>query len=198
MVIYASDGRGELPDLTPNNSKILEAILLVLEKAEATGKSATQFDIAKTIFLGDLRHLQIYGRPITFDNFFAMEFGPVPSRTYDMLKPGFNWSSLSLERAPWRVRNVDSKTKEFSRPSRSANKRKLSESEISLIEQAFLDVKAMGFKKTSDFTHTLEAYKKAWDARGNLATKKMDLRLLLPDFDSEMIADLEFASKYAS
>ena len=198
MVVIASDGHGDLPDLTPSNSKILEVILLVLERAEAAGQSATQFDIAKTVFLADLRHLEMYGRPITFDNFYAMEFGPVPSRTYDRLKPGFRWISMGLERAPWRVENIDSKTKRFSRPARSANRRKLSGSEISLIEQAFADVKAMGFKETSDFTHKLRAYKEAWATRGSLLAKKMDLRVLLPDFDRDMIADLEFASKYSS
>lgn len=190
--------RDELPTLVPNDSKILEAILLVIEVAEACGKMATQFDIAKTIFLADLRHLESYGRPITFDNFFAMKFGPVPSRTYDMLKPNFDWAAIGLEGAPWHTLQVNAQTREYCRPKRSANRRKLSGTDISLLNQSFQDVKAMGFGRTSDVTHQLPAYQNAWGSRGSLEAKKMDLRELLTDFDQDMIADLEFASRYSS
>jgi hypothetical protein len=56
----------------------------------------------------------------------------------------------------------------------------------------------MGFKNTSDFTHRLPAYVKAWESRGEHKSNPMDLRLLLPDFDEETLSDLEHASKYLS
>lgn len=198
MALFASDGECGTPCMQPNDSKILESIILVIELSEHDKAPATQFEIAKTIFLADYRHLQTYGRPVTFDNFHAMKFGPVPSRTYDMLKPNFDWASLSLERAPWKSRLKDTNVREYVHPSRSANRRRLSESDIAEIERAFRDVKAMGFKKTSDETHKLEAYKQAWDARGSSMAKQMDLRLLLPDFDDEMIDDLVRASRFAA
>lgn len=198
MALFASDGECATPCMEPNDSKILESILLVIELSEKAKTPATQFEIAKTIFLADYRHLQTYGRPVTFDNFHAMKFGPVPSRTYDMLKPNFDWGALSLARAPWKVRSIDSNARAYVHPSRSANRRRLSESDIDEIERAFRDVKAMGFKQTSDETHKLEAYKQAWAARGTSLAKQMDLRLLLPEFDDEMIDDLVRASRFAA
>ena len=198
MAILAYDGERGVPCMKPNDFKILEAILLVIELAEQSKSPPTQFEISKTIFLADYRHLQTYGRPITFDNFHAMKFGPVPSRTYDMLKPAFDWSRFGMEGAPWKSRLIDASARQYVHPSRSSNRRKLSESDVAEIEQAFRDVKAMGFKQTSDETHKLPAYEEAWNARGTSLAKQMDLRLLLPEFDDEMIGDLVRASRYAA
>ena len=196
MSVFASDPNARLPWLTPNRAKILESILVVIEIGEQSNRSVTQFDIAKTIFLADYRHLQDYGRPVTYDNFHAMKNGPVPSQTYDMLKPGFAWESMGLDKAPWATREIDRNVREFVRPIRSANRSKLSESDIAALERAFSDVKAMGFSKTSDFTHQIAAYKEAWGSRGMSNAKPMNLKTLLPDFDDEMIENLEFASKH--
>lgn len=196
MPVLASDPNASIPRLTPNRAKILEAILVVIEAGDRENRPPTQFDIAKTVFLADYRHLKNYGRPITFDNFHAMKHGPVPSCTYDMLQPSFQWASLGLTKAPWSTKAGIGSTRRYVRPSRSANRSKLSESDIAALEQAFSDVKAMGFTKTSDVTHKLQAYKEAWASRGDAKAKPMDLRVLLPEFDDEMIADLAFASKH--
>jgi uncharacterized phage-associated protein len=196
MAVYASDPNASIPRLTPNRAKILESILVIIEAGERSNKPPTQFDIAKTIFLADYRHMESYGRPITYDNFVAMKHGPVPSQTYDMLKPSFAWASMEMAKAPWVTREIDATSREFIRPSRSANRSKLSESDVSALYQAFADVKAMGFAETSDVTHRLNAYMDAWSNRGSARAKPMDLRLLLPDFDEEMIDNLEFASKH--
>lgn len=194
--MLANQPSAELPHLKPNVPKILEAILIVIEAGEKSNRPPTQFDIAKTIFLADYRHLENYGRPITYDNFHAMFNGPVPSTTYDMLKPNFDWNFIGMEKAPWVTRPISAKVREYLRPARSANRSKLSDSDTAALEQAFNDVKAMGFQKTSDFTHKLAAYKDAWNSRGTANANKMDLRKLLPDFDQDMINDLEFASKH--
>ncbi|MGS1016453.1 Panacea domain-containing protein [Allosphingosinicella humi] len=199
MAIIVQERReADAPRMKPNPSKILEAILLVIETAEKSGRHATQFDIAKSIFLADYRHLLSYGRPITYDNFTAMKFGPVPSMTYDMLKPSFRWSVFSMPKAPWETRQINERMRQYFRPERSANRRKLSETDITALVQAFRDVKAMGFKKTSDFTHNLPAYLEAWNNRGDKKANDMDLRRLLPEFDDEMLSDLEHASLYSA
>ncbi len=196
MAVIAKKLRDDLPRFKPNLIKILEAILYVIETGQATGKQVTQFDIAKTIFLADYKHLSEYGRPVSFDNFIAMKFGPVPSMTYDVLKPSFNWLLYGLKSAPWETRNISKATREYMRPSRSANRNKLSSSDIAALEQALKDVKAMGFAKTSDFTHKLPAYVEAWENRGNDKMKAMDLRTLLPDFDDDSIEEIQHASKF--
>ena len=196
MVMIAKKFGDDLPRLQPNLIKILESIIYVIEIGGEMGKQVTQFDIAKTIFLADYRHLGEYGRPVSFDNFVAMKFGPVPSTTYDILKPSFNWSLYGLSKAPWATRDISPTTREYSRPTRSANRNKLSQSDTSALEQAFTDVKAMGFKKTSDFTHKLPAYIEAWENRGDGKMRAMDLRKLLPDFDNDTIEEIQHASKH--
>ena len=196
MPVFASDPNASITRLTPNRIKILETILVVIEAGEKANRAPTQFDIAKAVFLADYRHLQSYGRPVTYDNFHAMKHGPVPSETYNMLQPSFAWSSLGLVKAPWTTTPISASTRQYVRPSRSANRSKLSESDIAAIEQAFSDVKAMGFSKTSDVTHKLKAYKEAWDSRGTKKANQMDLRVLLPNFDADMLEDLAFASKH--
>ena len=42
--------------------------------------------ISKVLYFADQKHLTRYGRPIVGDTFIAMENGPVPSQTYDMVK----------------------------------------------------------------------------------------------------------------
>jgi hypothetical protein len=184
--------------MKPNLTKILEAILHVIATAEKSGRRATQFDIAKTVFLADYRHLQSYGRPVTFDNFVAMKYGPVPSLTYDMLKSSFGWPTVGLSGPPWKSREISPTTREYFAVKRPANLRKLSESDVAALNAALSDVQAMGFKKTSDFTHRLPAYLKAWESRGESNSNPMDLRVLLPDFDDETFDDLEHASKHLS
>ncbi len=197
MSVIASDPSAGLPRLKPNFAKILEAILFVIELSEKDDCELTQFEIAKTVFLADYRHLTNYGRPVTFDNFTAMRWGPVPSLTYDMLKPSFNWRAHGMDGPPWRSETVAETKRHYSKPARPANLRKLSESDVGELREAFAMVKAMGFLKTSDFTHKLPAYKDAWDSRGQNKAKDMDLRRLLPDFDADMIADLQHASRFA-
>jgi uncharacterized phage-associated protein len=184
--------------LQPHPDKILEAILRVIETGEKTGTPATQFEIAKAIFLADYRHLETYGRPVTYDNFVALEFGPVPSLTYNMLKPEFDWRKLGLEEAPWRTRAAGKKARRYFALKRAPDVRKLSETDLTALDSAFREVRAMGFGKTSDFTHRILAYQLAWAKRGTKQMHPMDLRALLPDFDDEMISDLEHLSKYAS
>lgn len=199
MAEIKSHPGGALTHFRPNQSKILEAILHVIETAEASGRLATQFDIAKTVFLADYRHLESYGRPITFDNFVAMKFGPVPSLTYDMLKPSYDWvAHFQMKAAPWSTREISSTTREYFSVQRPANRRKLSESDLLSLDGALKDVQAMGFKKTSDFTHRLPAYLRAWEKRGDSKSNPMDLKLLLPDFDEETFHELEHASKHLS
>jgi uncharacterized phage-associated protein len=49
-------------------------------------RALDMYKMCKLIFLADKLHLVRYSRPITFDKIKAMEFGPVPSNTYDFLK----------------------------------------------------------------------------------------------------------------
>lgn len=41
---------------------------------------------SKLLYYADKRHLLRYGRPITGDDYFGMDHGPVPEKSYDIIK----------------------------------------------------------------------------------------------------------------
>lgn len=66
----------------PNIDKIIEAITFVLH---IHGDSRNIF-ILKSLYYADKFHLQQYGRPVTGDTFFKLQYGPVGTNAYDLLK----------------------------------------------------------------------------------------------------------------
>lgn len=61
----------------------LNAILYIAEKM---GGKTDEHKIFKTLYFADMKHLSKYGRSITGDVYIAMNYGPVPSQTYDIFK----------------------------------------------------------------------------------------------------------------
>jgi uncharacterized phage-associated protein len=64
-------------------SSTINALLLALEKLGGKGDFHKLF---KILYFADQKHLLRYGSLITDDNYIAMNNGPVPSMTYDILK----------------------------------------------------------------------------------------------------------------
>ena len=69
-------------EYTPNKQKIIETILWFLHRSQRTDIHS----ILKEIFYADKVHLQRYSRPVTGDYFIKMNYGPVASHAYDLLK----------------------------------------------------------------------------------------------------------------
>ncbi len=61
----------------------LNAILYILERL---GGRADMHKVFKILYFADKMHLGKYGRSITHDTYIAMEYGPVPSITDDIVK----------------------------------------------------------------------------------------------------------------
>jgi len=186
------------PQLKPNRQKILEVLLFLLHEAAEKGARPTQYELVKSVFIADYEHMNKYGRPITYDNHVAMEHGPVPSFTYDVLKPGFNWPVVfGLPVAPWKCELLPNrKSIEYFEPSRKPNIRLLSESDRVSLSSALDQVLKMGFRGVRDWTHELPAYQKAWADRGKKDAAPMSLRLLLKSEDPDEVADLVFSSQH--
>ena len=129
-----------LPKLRPNYKRILESILFLINEAERRGLYVTEFDIDKSIFVADVRHLNEYGRPVTFDNYVATEHGPVPSATRYILRPNFKGKPYFTEAwPPWeRLPSPSDRPKAFKfiRPTRKENLRVLSKSHVSVLTDA--------------------------------------------------------------
>src|SRR5687768_15230857 len=65
-----------------NETKVLEALVFIGQR----WPGITPFYLAKVMFFADRDHLRAYGRPVTGESYIAMANGPVPSRTYDIIK----------------------------------------------------------------------------------------------------------------
>ena len=99
--------RARVYAMEPNADRIVNSILQVITEAARRAVVVTQYDIVKTIFLADRAHLNKYGRPITYDDYVAMKFGPVPSAVYDLLKENkFRMDKFSLRALPWTRREA--------------------------------------------------------------------------------------------
>ncbi|NEI75525.1 DUF4065 domain-containing protein [Rhizobium leguminosarum] len=144
--------------MKPNEPRILEAVTFLVGEADRLRKQASQYDIVKSIFLADRRHLNEYGRPITFDRYFAMEHGPVPSNVYDLLK-----SDPVARQLPWTKIQTGPKTYSYKDAQREFDESVLAESDCEALAESFVTVKSLGFQQIRKLTHEDPAYVDAWE-----------------------------------
>lgn len=199
MSPISTDLRESAPRLQPNRVRIVEAILFLIEEAARRGTYVTQYDIVKSLFIADTKHLNTHGRPVTFDNYVAMENGPVASEAYDMLKPKYDWKGAAgVADSPWHRRPspVDGPNSYRYTANRSANLRKISKTDVQALEEGLTLVKELKFKGTKDFTHRHKAYEAAWRDNGGKAFD-MNYNLLLDEHDPELIDELVDASRHS-
>lgn len=132
-----------------NREKALEATLFIAQQLHAP----TMHSVSKMLYLADKLHLQEYGRLICGERYIAMEYGPVPSAIYNMMKVSAGRGSvdpdvdeLIMEAfAVVNGRNVH--------PKRSADTAVLSESEMECIRETIAQFGSKTFGQLTDITH---------------------------------------------
>lgn len=70
-------------DFPFNREKAINAMLHI---CNSLGGTWDKYSLLKILYFAEQKHLAKYGRPITGDNIVAMEYGPVPSISYDEVK----------------------------------------------------------------------------------------------------------------
>jgi hypothetical protein len=189
-------------EFRPNFKKILETILFIIERWP-NKPGPTQYEIVKSVFVADLNHTNKYGRPITFDNYSALEFGPVPENTYDIIKPRYRWfrRNLGIDAPLWDTApaaGISRRAMNYFDVKRNPNLKVLSQSDVECLNEAMSTVKELGFVGVRDWTHEHPAYKDAWTRRGEKDSSPMYFEQLIDDEDEELMHDLVHASKYMS
>lgn len=188
----------ELVVLTPNVERILAALYHAMTEAQRRGKNVSQYDLVKTLFLGDRAHLNEWGRPITYDNYSAMLHGPVPSLAYDLLKAnGKALRDHHLMELPWRSIEQPKQIRHYY-PIKDALdvENHLSQSDIDALNDALGAVLRLGFSQIRRLTHEDPAYVEAWQADGGKAAYQMKLGLLFEEPNFEQAALLAELSPY--
>ncbi len=71
---------------TFNKDKAVAAILYISTELQKIGAETGLHSIFKILYFAEKKHLAKYARPITGDIYVAMEYGPVPSASYNMLQ----------------------------------------------------------------------------------------------------------------
>ena len=178
----------------PKRDKVVEGVLLLLERAIEAGQPLAAEGLLATMYLADKAHLDEFGRPVFFDNYVARTNGPVGVAAMEMLDPNFDWSSMGSERAPWISKDVSGVS--YLQPSRAPNMRRLSETDGEALASALAMVVNLDAGQLRLFTHRNEAYATAWnDGKGD--GSRLDPWLIPDERDDEMIDDLLYASRHA-
>jgi len=132
-----------------DRDKALEAILFIAKSLN----NPTFHSISKMLYLSDKLHLQDYGRLICGDRYIAMEYGPVPSAIYNMMKVAAKKDSIDVD---WDEIIQDALTVKRGRdviPKRESNLDMLSESEIECIQKTIAEFGDKSFGELTDITH---------------------------------------------
>ncbi|MCA7955353.1 SocA family protein [Burkholderia seminalis] len=147
-------------ELTFSPERALESLLYLAAKLN----DATVHEVLKLRYFADKLHLQKYGSTASGDDYVAMQFGPVASHTYDMLK------AARGERTRWiHPRLVDTVSGQLSVrgkyvvPQRQANLECLSPADVECLDEALAMYGNMPFDQRTDLSHDA-AWQRAWDA----------------------------------
>ncbi len=183
--------------LKPNQAKIVAAIHHALLGAQKRGQRPGQYQLVKTLFLADRSHLNRFGRPITFDNYIAMNHGPVPSMAYDLLKRSPDEAGAERPALPWRRhRDAASPSKYLYEPLPFDGADHLSVSDQECLDDGLSFVLGLGFGQLRKLTHEDIAYIRAW-GDGTQQGVPMDLALMFETHDPEAAEQIAFASEHA-
>lgn len=158
-----------------DQDKAIHSLLYIFEKCNR--ETMTYHELFKTLYFAEMDHLTKYGKTISGDKYIAMQWGPVPSKIYDELKPNF----LAF------VRKKLHKYFEVKKPKVQAlvpfDPEELSISEIECLDIAIEEIKGLDFKERSAKSHGF-----AWtNTKTNQPISQIDMAKE-KEADEEMIA----------
>ncbi|NQZ42707.1 MAG: SocA family protein [Flavobacteriaceae bacterium] len=140
--------------MSDNVSIIVNALLYILNKFEhnTTGKHK----LFKILYFAEQKHLVKYGKTITGDSYIAMEYGPVPSWGFNIIKVAEGKENHDTFKEAASLIDVigHNAVAKF-----TADLEWLSESEIECINESFEENKNLSFGELTDKSHD-----SAWDA----------------------------------
>ncbi len=163
-----------------DKTKALNALLYVVNRLQRRDFHK----IFKILYFADREHLSEWGRPITGDNYIAMEAGPVPSKIYDMLK---------IVRGDSYMKDIEGLSEYFKiedwkyvQPLKDADTSALSASEKKILDKAIEKYGELSFGELKEKSHDI-----AWRSTARDYAIKWDDIAREAGLDSEEIAYLK-------
>ncbi|MFH1370504.1 MAG: Panacea domain-containing protein [Planctomycetota bacterium] len=135
-----------------DREKAIQAILWLLGRNNGT---MDKLKLVKLFFLADREHLARYGRPIVGGNYYTMDFGPVSSELYDLVKEKDTGLPFTTEKTDYQIR-----------ANGVPDQRRLSKSDLDILDEIYSHYGHMDKFILVDMTHELKAYKKNEPAKG--------------------------------
>lgn len=180
-------------EFRPKLDKILELLLYMA----SVRPNADKYQAVKFFYLADKEHLSRYGRPITYETYFALEYGPVASSVMDFL----NQSEVLMQRAgikelPFETETVNRNGKSpllyIRRPKRDVDFEVFSKSDLKVFDEIIAKYGDKTFDELYELTHDHYAYKRAWGQRGAARASQMRYEDMVesPDLRAKLLADV--------
>lgn len=131
--------------------KTINALLHIIERMNGKVDMHKAF---KTLYFADRYHLSKYGRSITGDDYIAMNYGPVPSKTDDMLKAVRGDSYFSYSQQAIELQKYFHFIDRFTFEGKVAcNRDWLSETDFECLDEAILLTKDLSFQQLTTLSH---------------------------------------------
>lgn len=156
----------------PKLDKIVELLLYLAHKRPGADK----YQAVKFFYLADREHFQRYGRPITFDNYYAMWYGPVASNALNLLHKHY-WTMYRarIKELPFNTelgmvktkRGKETETTFIREPLREVNTDIFSKSDLEVFDEIIEKYGNASFDDLYEMTHKHPAYFNAWNSRQN-------------------------------
>jgi uncharacterized phage-associated protein len=151
------------------------------------------YKLCKLVFLSDKLHTVRFGRPITGDEIRAMDYGPVPSNVYDLLKAVVSQGETHEHAHVRKLAKHLSVDRSYAYPrfqiAEEVDYRYfLSASELNALDEVVAAHGRKSFDELYQLTHEMPAYKKVWDDPERSSRNPLMLFEDLFTNDSEAIA----------
>lgn len=163
-----------LLNFQPKYDKIVELLLYLAH----VKRGADKYQAVKFFYLADREHLLRYGRPITYERYVALEYGPVASNVKDLLeqKPDA-FRRAGIAELPFEVKLAlqanGKQYVEIGAPLREIDRDIFSKSDLKVFDEVLAKYGNYDFDRLFRLTHGHKAYVNAWSKRGTLKMAEM-------------------------
>jgi uncharacterized phage-associated protein len=182
-------------EFRPKYEKIVELLLYLAHKRP----NADQCQAVKFLYLADKEHLNKYGRPITFETYFALPFGPVATHALDMLEGDkVTLQQAHIDRLPFDVQTLG-KIRFIRAPLRPVNHDLFSKSDLNTFDEVLREHGSKTIDELFQLTHSHFAYRKAWKRRRSGSKREvMDYEDMIDESPSKarVVEELESVASH--
>lgn len=170
--------------------KLVETILYLCRH----GLELDQYKVVKLLYLADREHFRRFRRPISFDRYVAMEYGPVASNALRLMK-GEKVAGVDRSALPFDIKKLD-RLIFVEHPNREIKRELFSKSDLVVLDETVAKYGHMTFGQLFQVTHDHFAYHRAWSTRTSDA-EEMRFEDFLDESEekAELVEDLAFVSR---